>query len=74
MSNQRYNWGNSQVKDFSHALGLKMESAVQRAITGESTKKSTPKNPEGEIPDEQIEEAEQDATDPTHEKEIPPEN
>lgn len=27
-----------------------------------------------EIPREQLEEAEQDAADPTHEKEIPPEN
>jgi len=35
---------------------------------------STIKEPEEEEMPEQIEEAEQDAADPTHEKEVPPEN
>jgi hypothetical protein len=34
---------------------------------------TTSRKPEEEMP-EQIEEAEQDAADPTHEKEVPPEN
>ncbi len=32
------------------------------------------KNPAEGMPGEQLEEAEQDAEDPTHEKEVPPEN
>jgi hypothetical protein len=67
MSNQHYDSPNSRVKDLLHSLGLKMEQAVQSAMV-----KETPKNPDEEIPVEQIEEAEQDAADPTHEKEIPP--
>ena len=67
MSNLHYYSPNSRVKDLLHSLGLKMEPAVQSAMV-----KETPKNPDEEIPVEQIEEAEQDAADPTHEKEIPP--
>jgi hypothetical protein len=40
---------------------------------GGSIKRPTSRKPEEEMP-EQIEEAEQDAADPTHEKEVPPEN
>jgi len=71
MSNQYYDSPNSRVKDLLHPLGLKKEPAVQSAMVKETTEKTTPKNHE-EIPVEQIEEAEQDAADPTHEKEIPP--
>ena len=74
MSNQYYDSPNSRVKDLLHSLslGLKKEPAVQSAMVKETTEKTTPKNPDEEIPVEQIEEAEQDAADPTHEKEIPP--
>jgi len=72
MSNTHYDSPNSRVKDLLHSLGLKMEPAVQSAMVKETTEKTTPKNPDEEIPVEQIEEAEQDAADPTHEKEIPP--
>ena len=40
---------------------------------GGTIKRTTSRKPEEEMP-EQIEEAEQDAADPTHEKEVPPEN
>jgi hypothetical protein len=36
-------------------------------------KRTTPRQSQEEMPEE-IEEAEQDAADPTHEKEVPPEN
>ena len=72
MSNQHYDSPNNRVKDFLHPLGLKLEPAVQSAMVKETTEKTTPKNPDEEIPVEQTEEAEQDARDPTHEKEIPP--
>jgi hypothetical protein len=49
-----------------------MEPAVQSAMVKETTGKTAPKNSDEEIPVGQIEEAEQDAADPTHEKEIPP--
>jgi len=72
MSNQYYDSPNSRVKDLLQPLGLKKEPAVQSAMVKETTEKMTPKNPDEEIPVEQNEEAEQDAADPTHEKEIPP--
>ena len=72
MSNQHYDSPNSRVKDLLDSLGLKMEPALQSAMVKEIAEKTTPKNPDEEIPVEQIEEAEQDAADPTHEKEIPP--
>jgi hypothetical protein len=72
MSNQYYDSPNSRVKDLLYSLGFKKEPAVQSAMVKETTEKTTPKNPDEEIPVEQIEEAEQDAADPTHEKEIPP--
>jgi hypothetical protein len=62
----------NRVKGFLHPLGLKMGPTVQSAMVKETTEKTTPKTPGKEIPVEQTEEAEQDATDPTHEKEIPP--
>jgi hypothetical protein len=37
-------------------------------------KRTTSRKPEEEEMPEQIEEAEQDAADPTHEEEVPPEN
>ena len=40
---------------------------------GGTIKRTTSRKPEDEMP-EQIEEAEQDAADPTHEKEVPHEN
>jgi hypothetical protein len=72
MSNLHYYSPNSRVKDLLHSLGLKMEPAVQSAMVKETTGKTAPKNSDEEIPVGQIEEAEQDAADPTNEKEIPP--
>jgi hypothetical protein len=41
---------------------------------GLASDKLSQKNPAEDKPSEQLEEAEQDAADPTHEKEVPPEN
>ena len=52
----------------------KSEACFEKAIASmTSSTETTPKKQEDDaVSDEQIEEAEQDATDPTHEKEIPP--
>jgi hypothetical protein len=41
---------------------------------GAAVDKPSRKNPAEDKPSEQLEEAEQDAADPTHEKEVPPAN
>jgi hypothetical protein len=55
--------------------GRKSEARLENAIASKtSSTETTPKKQEdGTIPARQDEEAEQDAADPTHEKEIPPE-
>jgi hypothetical protein len=55
--------------------GQKSEARLENAIAGKtSSTETTPKKQEDDtIPARQTEEAEQDAADPTHEKEIPPE-
>jgi hypothetical protein len=75
MSYQRCDTLNSGAEKPSNPLGLNLRLACTPRPGGFVAKRETipPKKPEGEIPIEQIEEAEQDATDPTHEKEIPPE-
>ena len=52
----------------------KSEARFEKAIASmTSSTKTTPKEEDDDtVSEEQIEEAEQDATDPTHEKEIPP--
>jgi hypothetical protein len=50
-------------------------SLLGAAIVQDATREMpTPEDAPKKIPDEQLEEAEQDAADPTHEKEVPPEN
>jgi hypothetical protein len=60
----------SKSDEVTRSLSLFGAAIVQGAIREMPPDKGAPEK----IPNEQLEEAEQDAADPTHEKEVPPEN
>jgi hypothetical protein len=53
---------------------IELLSSVDSGQYGAAADEPSRKNPAEDKPSKQLEEAEQDAADPTHEKEVPPEN